>query len=137
MLILSLASLSPASSCVSLRLHSQALLKSPRQQPSLGRKWGACEAGELSGAVRGWEGALGTQAQRSHTVEGTWEGALHGSSHPSSHISRCHVGPLPSSFLLSCSRACVSLWAHNGRCRCSLWAYNVPATALALDIHLL
>ena len=56
---LSLSSLSPASSCVSLRLHSQALLKSPRQQPSLGRKSGACEAGELSWAVKGVEGRSG------------------------------------------------------------------------------
>ena len=54
-----------------------------------------------AGLSRGWKGALGTRAQRSFTVEGTWEGALHGSSHPSFHIfSRCHVGPLPSPFLL-------------------------------------
>lgn len=36
----------------------------------------------LAGVSRGWEGILGTEAQRSHITEGPWNRAPHGSSHP-------------------------------------------------------
>lgn len=53
---------------------SQGLLKSPRQQPSLGRKWGSCEAGELSWGIKGVGGHSGNRGPEKPHTEGTWKG---------------------------------------------------------------
>lgn len=57
-----------------LRLRSQDLLKNPRQRPSLGRKWGSCEAGELGWGVKGVGGHSGNRGPEKPHTEGTWKG---------------------------------------------------------------
>lgn len=57
-----------------LKLCSQGLLKSPQQQASLGRKWGSCEAGELSWGVKGVGGHSGNRGPEKPHTGGTWKG---------------------------------------------------------------
>lgn len=57
-----------------LKLRSQDLLKNPRQRPSLGRKWGSCEAGELGWGVKGVGGHSGNRGPEKPHTEGTWKG---------------------------------------------------------------
>lgn len=86
-----------------------------------------------AGVSRGWEGTLGTEAQRSHIQRGHGKGPTRGSL-PSFHVFCVWLfGPLPHP-----SGVWSSLWAqpraYGGKGSHLLWVNYVPATVLTLDI---
>lgn len=125
-----------------LKLCSQGLLKSPQQQPSLGRKWGSCEAGELSRGIKSVGGHSGNRGPEKPHTEGTWKGPHSVAPCPASTSSLC--GSLGLCLILPASPPPVSgphcgpspvLMVERAAIYCGLTMFQQLCLPLTFDLH--